>query len=79
MCLLGGARVPSLPFSGSSTLVGEAKELKGILDVMCGELLQHLFIMHPLSECDNDSRRSDAGDGVPYLGKALDKSMQRLS
>jgi hypothetical protein len=39
MHLLGGAHVPSLPFSGSSTLVREGEEFKGILDVICGELI----------------------------------------
>jgi hypothetical protein len=79
MHLLGGAHVPSLPFSGSSTLVSEGEEFKGILDVICGELIQHLLITHPLSKCDNDNNRSDAGDGVPYLEKSLDESMQHLS
>jgi hypothetical protein len=77
--LLANACVPGLPFDSPGALDDKVEELEDVLDVVSSELLQHLLVLYSLSECGNDRRKGNAGDGVPYLGKALDEEAQHLS
>jgi hypothetical protein len=43
---------------------------------MCGHLLQHLFITHPLAESGDDGSIGDMGYSSPYLGEAGDEGLE---
>jgi hypothetical protein len=68
-------RVSCTALGGSGALVGQSEERGNSFHVMCGQLLQHLFIMYSLSEgCDDRSIRNtryhsshlgEAGDELP--------------
>jgi hypothetical protein len=58
---------------GPGALVHQAEELCDIMDVMCGELLQHLLIPHTLAKCNHNRRIGDTRDGVVNLGKPLNE------
>jgi hypothetical protein len=77
--LLVDTCVPSLPFDSPGALDDKVEELKDVLDIVSGELLQHLLVLYSLPECGNDRSKGNAGDGVPYLGKAMDEGAQHLS
>jgi hypothetical protein len=63
--------VPGTTLCGPSTLVHQAEELCDILDVMRGELLQHLHIPHTLMKCNHNRSIGDMRIGVANLGKPL--------
>jgi hypothetical protein len=58
--------------------VHQAEELYDILDVMRGELLQHLLIPYSLMECNHNRSIGNMWDGVANLGKPLDEGAQRF-
>jgi hypothetical protein len=58
---------------GPDTFVHQVEELSDILDVMRGELLQHLFIPHTLAKCNHKISIGDTRDGVAYLREPLDE------
>jgi uncharacterized membrane protein (Fun14 family) len=65
--------VPGMTLYGPGTLVHQAEELCDILDVMRGELLQHLHIPHTLMKCNHNRSIGDMRIGVANLGKPLNK------
>jgi hypothetical protein len=54
-------------------LVGQSEERGDSFHVMRGQLLQHLFIMHPLAESGDDGSIRDTGYSPSYLGEAGDE------
>jgi hypothetical protein len=60
------------------SLVRQAKELCDILDVMHGELLQHLLIPHILAKCNHNRSIGDTRNGVANLEKPLNEGAQRF-
>jgi hypothetical protein len=67
-----------MALDSSGTLVGQSKECGDGFHVMRRQLLQHLFITHPLSESSDDRGIGDARYGLAYLGKARDESPEGL-
>jgi hypothetical protein len=63
---------------GPSAFVRQAEKLYDILDVMHGELLQHLLIPHTLAECNYNRSIGDMRNGVVNLGKPLNEGAQRF-
>jgi hypothetical protein len=55
------------------TLVGQSEECGDSFHVMCGQLLQHLFITHPLAESGDDGSIRDMGYSPTYLGEVGDE------
>jgi hypothetical protein len=64
-----------MPLSGPGTFISQAEELYDILDVMSGELLQHLLIPYFLMECNHNRSIGNMWDGVANLGKSLDEGV----
>jgi hypothetical protein len=58
---------------GPDTFVHQVEELSDILDVMHGELLQHLLISHTLVKCNHKRSIGDMRDGVANLREPLDE------
>jgi hypothetical protein len=54
-------------------LVHQAEEHKDILDVMSGELLQHLLIPYSLVKCNYHKSIEDTRNGIANLGELLDE------
>jgi hypothetical protein len=71
-------RVPCTTLSGSGTFVGQSEECGDSFHVMRRQLLQHLFITHPMSESSDNRGIGDARYGPAYLGKAGDESSKSL-
>jgi hypothetical protein len=69
-------RVPCTALGGSGTLVGQSKERGDSFHVMRGQLLQHLFITHPLAESGDDGSIRDTGYSPSYLGEAGDEGLE---
>jgi hypothetical protein len=76
--LWGWWRVPGTDFSSPSAFVRQAEELSDILDVMRGELPQHLLIPYSLTECNHNRSIANTWDGVANLGKPLGEGLQRF-
>jgi hypothetical protein len=74
--LWGRLGMPWTPFLSPGAFVRQGKELRDILHIMCGKLLEHLLISHVLSKCDNNRSVRNAGDGVSNLGELLDEGLQ---
>jgi hypothetical protein len=72
-------RVPCLALGSSGTLVSQSEERGNGFHVVCRQLLQHLLVMHPLSESNDDRGIRDARYGPAYLGEASDESPEGLS
>jgi hypothetical protein len=66
-------RVPWTALSSSGTLVSQSEECGNSFHVMRGQLLQHLFITHPLAESGDDGSIGDTGYSPSYLGEAGDE------
>jgi hypothetical protein len=66
-------RVPCTALGGPDTLVGQSEEHGDSFHVMRGQLLQHLFITHPLAESGDDGSIRDTGYSSLYLGEAGDE------
>jgi hypothetical protein len=73
---LGSWGVPSTTLYSLDTLVRQAKECRDILDVVGGELLQHLLIPHSLVKCNHNRSIGDTRNGIANLGEQLDKGAQ---
>jgi hypothetical protein len=58
------------------TLVRQAKERRNILDVMGGELLQHLLIPYSLVKCNHYISIGDTRNGIANLREPLDQGAQ---
>jgi hypothetical protein len=61
-----------------SALVYQAEELNGILDIMCGELLQCLLIPHTLMKYNHNRCIGYTRDGVVNLREPLDDGAPRF-
>jgi hypothetical protein len=59
--------VPGTALCGPNALVRQAEELCDILDVMHGELLQHLLIPHTLTKCNHNRSIGDTRNGIANL------------
>jgi hypothetical protein len=66
-------RVPCTALGGSGALVGQSEERGDSFHVVRGQLLQHLFITHSLTEGRDDRSVRDARYHTPHLGEAGDK------
>jgi hypothetical protein len=60
------------------TFVRQAEKLCDIMDVMCGELFQHLLIPHTLVKCNYNRRIEDMKNGVMNLREPLNEGAQRF-
>jgi hypothetical protein len=58
------------------TLVRRAEEHGHILDVVGGELLQHLLIPYSLTKCNHYSSIGDTRNGIVNLRELLDEGAQ---
>jgi hypothetical protein len=67
-------RVPCTSLGSSGTFVGQSEERGDSFHVVHGQLLQHLFITHPLAESGDDGSIRDTRYSPSYLGKAGDES-----
>jgi hypothetical protein len=70
--------VPSMTLYGPGTYVRQAKKLCDILDVMHGELLQHLLIPHTLAKYNYNRSIRDMRNGVTNLRELLNEGAQRF-
>jgi hypothetical protein len=71
-------RVPCPALGGSGALVGQSEECGDGLHIMGGQLLQHFFITHSLTEdCDDGSIRN-ARYSTSHLDEAGDKHPESL-
>jgi hypothetical protein len=60
-------------FCGPGALVRQDEELGDILDVVHGELLQHLLVSHTLTKCNHNISIGNERDDVANLGEPLDE------
>jgi hypothetical protein len=67
-------RVPCTALDSSGTFVGQSEEHGDSFHIVCGQLLQHLFITHPLAESGDDGSIRDTRYSPSYLGEARDES-----
>jgi hypothetical protein len=63
-------------FCSLGVVVHQAEELGDNLDVVRGELLQHLLVPHTLVKCNYNRSIGNARDGVVNLGEPLDEGTQ---
>jgi hypothetical protein len=63
---------------GPGALVHQVEELCDILDVMRGELLQHLLIPHTLVKCNYNRSIGDTRNGIANLRKPMNEGAQRF-
>jgi hypothetical protein len=63
---------------GPGTLVRQAELLCDILDVMRGELLQHLLIPHTMVKCNHNRSIGDTRNDVANLRKPMNEGAQRF-
>jgi hypothetical protein len=75
-CRLGGWGVPGAAFCSPSALVRQADERGHILDVVGGELLQHLLIPYALVKCNHYRSIGDMRNGIVNLREPLDEGAQ---
>jgi hypothetical protein len=66
-------RVPCTALGSPGALVGQSEERGDSFHVMCGQLLQHLFITYPLAESSDDGSIGDTGYSPSYLSEAGDE------
>jgi hypothetical protein len=74
--LLGNWGVPSMTLCSPGALVCQAEKHRDILDVMGGELLQHLLIPHSLVKCNHNRSIGDTKNGIANLREPLDEGEQ---
>jgi hypothetical protein len=65
--------MPGTTLCGPGAFVRQAEKLRDILDVMRGELFQHLFIPHTLAKCDYNKSIGNMRNGVTNLREPLDE------
>jgi hypothetical protein len=75
-CRLGDWRVSGMALRSLGTLVRQAKERRNILDVMGGEILQHLLIPYSLVKCIHYRSIEDMRNGIANLREPLDEGAQ---
>jgi hypothetical protein len=63
-------------FRSPGALVRQAEEHGHILDVVGGELLQHLLISYPLVKCNYYRSIRDTRNGITNLREPLDEGAQ---
>jgi hypothetical protein len=76
LCCLGGWGVPGVAFHSLCALVRQAKERGHILDVVDGELLQHLLIPYSLVKCNHYRSIGDMRNGIVNLREPQDEGVQ---
>jgi hypothetical protein len=72
-CRLGGWGVSGAALHSLGALVSQAEEHRNTLDVMGGELLQHLFIPYSLTKCNHYRSIRDTRNGIANLREPLDE------
>jgi hypothetical protein len=75
---LGNWGVPGAALYSLATLVHQAEERRDILDVVGGELLQHLLIPYSLAKYNYHRSIGDTRNGIVNLGEPLDEEAQRF-
>jgi hypothetical protein len=70
--------MPGMALCSPGAFVRQAKKLCDILNVMRGELFQHLLIPHTLIKCDNNRSIGNMRNGVANLTEPLDEGAQRF-
>jgi hypothetical protein len=70
--------MPGMALCGPGAFVHQAKKLRDILDVMRGELFQHLLIPHTLVKHDYNKSIGNMNNGVANLREPLDEGAQRF-
>jgi hypothetical protein len=70
---LGDWGVPGMALYRLGALVRQAEEHRDILDVVGGELLQHLLIPYSLAKCNYHISIGDMRNGIANLGEPLDE------
>jgi hypothetical protein len=65
--------MPGMALCGPGAFVRQAGKLRDILDVMRGELFQHLLIVHTLAKCDYNRSIGNTRNGVVNLREPLDE------
>jgi hypothetical protein len=78
VCHLGGWGVPDAALRSLGALVCQAEERGHILDVVGGELLQHLLIPYSLTKCNHYRSIGDTRNGIVNLRESLDEEAQRF-
>jgi hypothetical protein len=76
LCHLGGWGVPGVALCSLGTLVRHAEEHRHILDIVGGELLQHLLIPYSLVKCNHYRSIRDMRNGIANLREPLDEGAQ---
>jgi hypothetical protein len=76
LCRLGDWGVPGMTLHSLGTLVCHVEERRNILDVVGGELLQHLLIPYSLVKCNHHRSIGDTGNGIANLREPLDEGVQ---
>jgi hypothetical protein len=71
LCHLGDWGVPSTTLCSLGALVHQAEERGDILNVVGGELLQHLLIPYSLMKCNHHRSIGDMRNGIVNLGEPL--------
>ena len=67
-----------MTLSCSGAFVGQSEECGDSFHVMCGQLLQHFFIMHSLSEGRDDGSIRNTRYSTSHLGEAGDELSEGL-
>jgi hypothetical protein len=70
--------VPCTTLGSSGTFVGQSEERGDGFHVMRRQLLQHLLIMHPLSESNDNGGIGNTRYSPSYLGEAGNESPEGL-
>jgi hypothetical protein len=76
LCRPDGWEVPGAAFRGSGALVRQAEERGHILNIVGGELLQHLLIPYPLVKCNYYRSIGDTRNDIANLRELLDEGAQ---
>jgi hypothetical protein len=75
-CHLGGWGVPGAAFHSLGALIRQAEERGHILNVVGGELLQHLLIPYSLMKCNHYRSIGDMRNGIANLRELQDEGAQ---
>jgi hypothetical protein len=73
---MGDWGVPGAALRSLGALVRQAEERRHILDVVGGELLQHLLIPYSLAICNHYRSIGDMSNGIANLREPLDEGAQ---
>jgi hypothetical protein len=72
---LGDWGVPGAALRSLGALVRQAEERRNILDVLGGELLQHLLIPYSLAKCNYHRSIGDTRNDITNLGELLEEGV----